>query len=376
MAVGVGLLVGGLAAAGASAYAASSSASAQGQAAATAASAQEQANNLNYKMYQQAHGAYGNAVLPDYMGSFEKTLGTDLQGAFNSTQVPLTTFQAAVGQLAPAQAGAVKTTNSIFNGDLTGTMLANNAPVQQARLVQANNAVTTARNSSLDALHQTLNEIDSQQAARGFVGDSYASRLLKFQAGQSAGTAIGQAQSGVDAAALQNAQDTANIKQYGNVTLPLQNLSTPYSMAQQNAQFQALPQTQYIQNLSNSMQPLNFVKIGYTGPYQYQTLPTPGAGAYSGTANALSSLGGTASGYTGAALQYYLQGQNQQSQQLAQQNLLSQYMAAQSASPEVASANALTGQFAANAAATGNTGLWTSSGADYASGVSGMTADY
>lgn len=312
MAVVAGLVVGGLAAAGAEAYGASASANAQQQAAQSAANSQNQANKLNYQMYEEAHGSTGHAVLPIYMGDFEKNLGTDLTNAYDQASVPLTTFQAATGKLAPAEQGAVDTTNNIFNGGLTRTMLANNAPVQAQRLVQANNQVALARSSSLDALHKTLNAIDAQQAARGYVGDSYANRLLQFQAGKTGGDAVATAMGNVDAAQLQNMQDVANINNYGNVTLPLNNLNTPYTQAQQSGNFSFLPQDEWLQSIGQRMQPLNMLKIGYTGPFQYQPLPTPGAGAYSGSANVASSLGGSLGGASNAALSYYLQNQQQQ----------------------------------------------------------------
>lgn len=355
MAVVAGLVVGGLAA-GASAYGAVASANAQQQASQTAANSQNNANRLNYQMFQQAHGSNGNAVLPDYMGGFEKQLGNDLSGAYTSAAVPLTTFQAATGRLAPAEQGAVNTTNSIFNGGITRTLLNNAAPVQATRLA-------VARDSSLDALHQTLDQIDASQAQRGMVGDSYANRLLQFQAGQTAGNAVG-------AATLQNQQETADINNYGNVTLPLQNLVTPYTQGQQAGQFAFLPQDEWLQSMGQRMQPLNMVKIGYTGPFQYQPLPTPGPGAYSGVANALSSLGGSGSGMSGAALNYYMQQQNQQ----AQQNLLGQFMQQnaynQSMLPQVQAANAATNQFNAAVANGADTGLWTGG-----AGQGGPTAD-
>ena len=56
------------------------------------------------------------------------------------------------------------------------------------------------------------------------------------------------------------------------------------------------------------MQPFNFLKIGYQGPFQYQPLPTPGPGAFSGAANAL----GTASGSLGQFSSAMIQRQQQQ----------------------------------------------------------------
>ena len=105
---------------------------------------------------------------------------------------------------------------------------------------------------------------------------------------------------------MANAQQTADIRNYGDVTLPLNNITLPYTQAQQAGQSAFLPNDQYLQSIGQRMQPLNMLKIGYTGPFQYQPLPTPGPGAFSGGANMASALGGGLSGLSGAALQYYM----------------------------------------------------------------------
>jgi outer membrane protein OmpA-like peptidoglycan-associated protein len=316
---GIATAIGGAALIGAAAttYSSSQSAKAQAQAAQQAANSQQNANQQNYQMFQDSRGGSGSAVLPLYLkgsnGSlFEPQLGTDLVNAYGNSAVPLTTFQQAAGKLAPAQQGANDLTNGLFNGGVTKTLLDNQAPVNAQRLA-------TARSSSMDALSQTLNAIDANQASRGYVGDSYSNRLLSFNAGQQAGNAVGNAQQ-------QNLQQNADISNYGNVTLPLQNMTLPYSMAQQNAQQAFLPSDQWLQSIGQRMQPLNMLKIGYNGPFQYQPLPTPGPGAYSGGANAAGGIAGLASGLGGAGLQYYMQGQNQQNllAQIQAQNQLQQ----------------------------------------------------
>lgn len=289
--------------AGASMWSGHEAAKAQKDATNAAAAEQQKTNDQNYKMFQESRGSNGSAVLPLYLkgsngGLFEGQLGNDLVDAYGQSSMPLSTFRTATGQLKPGQTGAVNLTNDIFNGGVTNRLLDNAAPVQQQRLVNA-------QNSSLDALHKTLNEIDAQQASRGYVGDSYGTRLLKFQAGKAAGDAIG-------AARVQNLQDTADIKNYGDVTLPMQNITLPFLMAQQYGNAQFLPNDLWLNSLSQRMQPFNFLKIGYTGPFQYQPLPTPGPGAFSGTANMIGAVGGFGSQMGGAALNYFMQQQNQQ----------------------------------------------------------------
>lgn len=249
-----------------------------------AASSQHQANDQNLSQFNLARGAGGNAVLPDYLGGFESSLGGDLTKAYADTAVPLGDFRAAAGKLAPAQDNATKFAGDIFNGGVTNRLLTNAAPVMAAR-------TATARSSSLDALHKTLDSIDATQASRGYIGDSYGSRLLKFSAGTQAGNTIG-------AANMENAQQGQDIRNYGDVTLPMNNMTLPFNMAKSNADFQFLPSDAFLQSVSQRMQPLSMLKLGYTGPFQSQPLPVagPSAGVLGGAAGALGSLAGVASG--------------------------------------------------------------------------------
>lgn len=300
----MGIIAAGIAAAaiGAGATAASGvmSADASRHAANQAADSQKSANDLNYSMFQQAHGSKGSAVLPTYLtgangGLFEPQLGSALTGAFDQNNVPLSAFQAATGKTAGAQSDATDLANSVFNGGVTAGMRRNAAPVQAAR-------TATARSSAMDALNKTLDSIDATQASRGYVGDDYGNRLLKFQAGATAGNAMG-------AADIANKQQTADITNYGDYTLPLQNMQLPFNMAQQGGQMAFLPNDQYLASLGQRMQPLNMLKLGYTGPFQYQPLPTPGPGAFSGAANALGAAAGGAGQLGGAMFQQYQQQQ-------------------------------------------------------------------
>jgi len=233
-----------------------------------AAQSQDTANKMNFDMFSQSRGSEGSAVLPTYLknqdGSlFESKLGSDLVDSYNRTATPLSTFQQAAGRTASAQGGALDLTNSIFNGGVTRKLQDNAAPVQAAR-------IATARSSSLDALHKTLDSIDAAQAGRGYVGDSYGNRLLKFQAGRSAGDAVG-------AADIANKQQTADIKNYGDITLPMQNMTLPFSMAQQAGQAAFMPNDQYLQSEGQRMQPLNMLKLGVAQPFRYEPLPVQGA---------------------------------------------------------------------------------------------------
>ena len=306
--IAAALIVGGATVIGAGAGVVSSmeSSDAQQSAAQSEANSQMSANQLNLQEFNQSRGSGGSAVLPTYLqtssGSpFEAQLGQDLVNEYGQTAQPLGVFQNATSKTQQAESGALDLTNNIFNGGVTGEMERNAAPVQAARMA-------TARSSSLDALHKTLDSIDATQASRCYVGDSYGNRLLQFQAGKTAGDAMG-------AANIANLSDTQATKNYGDIQMPLQNITLPYTQATQSGNMAFLPNDQYLQAQGQRMQNFNMLKL-QPSAFTYTPLPTPGPGAYAGGAGAIA---GAASGVGSAATQYF---QQQQLQQLQQQNAL------------------------------------------------------
>lgn len=268
-------------------------ATSQNNAADQSAQSQKDANALNKQMYDESRGSTGHAVLPIYFGDQEKALGRDVNSAYDNTYVPLSSYRDALTPFLGAKSGSTRTATGIFNGDVTNTLLSNQAPVGRAR-------VSAARENSLDALHKTLDSIDTAQAAKGFDGDSFGNRLLKFQAAKAGGDAISGAN-------IDNLSEQKSIRDYGNVMLPLQNLNLPYELSRTAANDQFTAQDSWLQGLSQRLQPYNFSKIGYTGPFQYQ--PIPVGGGTSELAGALAGGDQIASG----ALNYYLK-QKQQNQ--------------------------------------------------------------
>ena len=261
-----------------------SSSSSQKNSSELAAYSQKKANDQNYKMFEESRGKTGSAVLPLYLGGglFESSLGNDLISAYNGSNVPLSTFQDAVSGFAPAEAKAKQFTNDIFNGGVTSKLLAEAQPVEQART-----------SSAMDALSKTLASIDAAQAGKGFSGDSYGNRMLQFRGREAVGNAN-----------VANLAENQQIENYGNVTLPMNNLNLPGDMANKASQFAFLPQNDYLQSLQSRIQPLNFLKIGTGNPPPVQPLPTPPP-----TAFAPSALGAAFSGagqVVGAGLNYYM----------------------------------------------------------------------
>jgi hypothetical protein len=297
--IAVAIAMGGsaLVGAGATMYSSSQSAKAQNAAADKAAQSQKDANATNLQMYEESRGSTGSAVLPTYLtngpngtgGLFEASLGNDLVSAYNGSNVPLSTFQGTAATYAPAMAKAGQFTNDIFSGGITSKLLSEAQPVQQAR-----------SSSAMDALNKTLASIDAAQAGKGFSGDSYGNRMLQFQGRQAQGNAN-----------VANLAENQQIQNYGNVTLPSQNLNLPSTMANQAGEFAFMPQNQYLQSMQSRMQPLGFLKIGSGNPPTSQPLPTAGAGAYMGGANGVAGAAGALSTGAGSALNYYLNSQKQ-----------------------------------------------------------------
>jgi hypothetical protein len=128
----------------------------------------------------------------------------------------------------------------------------------------------------------------------------------------------------ISAAELANMGETQQIRNYGDVTLPLNNLQLPLAQGTQNEQFTFLPQSSFLQSKLAQQAPLNFLRIAPGNPPAVQPLPTapPDSGVGGAIAQGIS-------GGASAALQSYL-GQLQQQQQFnQQQKLMSQWQAYQ-----------------------------------------------
>ncbi len=266
-------------------------ANAQNAATKGARKSQKEANALTRELYDESRGSTGHALFPTYTGDFEKNLSLDLMKGYEDSAAPLASFETSTRKLAGAETGAEQFTNDIFSGGITKRLLEEAQPVQAARL-------SSARQSSMDALNKTLAAIDAAQAGKGFTGDSFGNRMLRFAGTRSAGDAV-------SAAKLANLGEVQQIENYGDVTLPMQNLNLPYNMAQQAGQFSFMPQSNWLSTLKQRLDPLSYMKIGVSQPYQVTPLPTgvnsnPAASALAG----VSAAGGT-------ALNYYLQNQSQ-----------------------------------------------------------------
>lgn len=259
---------------GASAYAASEQSAAADQANETNRINAMNTNQLNYEMFRQGRGSQGNAVLPLYSTDadgnpvepalFGDAYRTYLNTAGSVSPQALANMQQLAAQTYPAQTGAVSTVNDIFNGQRTDRMVANQQPVYDARMSLAQ----STKNAKLEALNQTLNEIDMRQARKGFSGDTSGNRRMSYDARQNANTSgaidIGQAK-------LANATDQATLRNQGE-DVKLNNLSLPYAIGQQSINLANLPSRTLTENQNARLGGMNFFRIG-TNQFQYQPLP-------------------------------------------------------------------------------------------------------
>jgi hypothetical protein len=219
-------------------------------------------NAQNYQQWLQSRGSQGNAVLPMYMGDFEKQLGGDLSSFYKTTSKShsFQDYQDAANAMKPAMAGANATAAGIFNGNVQRQMQQNFAPVGQAR-------VAYTRQSAIESLNKTLGEIGAAQAGRGFTGDAFGDRMLRLGANKQMSTDIAGAN-------LQNLQDMRGINDAA-LQLQLQNMNLPAQMASQNMNFMQMPEQAYAQQMNTAMQPLNFVRIGTAQPFQNEAYLQP-----------------------------------------------------------------------------------------------------
>lgn len=290
----IAVAIGGAAvvAAGATAFAASSASSSASAANATNAANVSNTNQLNYNEFLQSRGSDGSAIYPIYAAPAEAQLYSDTLGTYDATGAIAPTaaqYQAVVNGAQAGAAGATTAANNIFNGNTLNTELNQQAPVSAATLAVAQ----TQKQSSLEALQQTLNNIKSIQAGKGYSGDSFGNQLLNFQARQSANTTGAGA---IANANLTNAKSVQGIQE--NATnREIQNLNAPTTAASQQANLLSLPTNALAQNQVTRQNLFSNFKIG-TQAFQYQNLPlvnpTASTGQIAGQAagSLASSVGG------------------------------------------------------------------------------------
>ena len=307
----VAVAIGGAAVIGAGATVFASDQQAKSQNAATAANLKNanQTNQTNVLLNLASRGAplsgpmvpaglqgAKSAVLPYYFGPEEAALAgnaTDLysaiQAANGSPALQLQNYQDILNRYQPSFDANDALAQQLATGQTTQQMLAEQAPVSAQNLAN----VQTQKNAALTALQQTLNDIDTIQARKGFTGDSSASQALKFNArlgiANQTSQALGQAQ-------FQNAQAVQGIQQTGR-NMQLQDINLPNSLATAAIARKGLPALSTTQNFNTALQPFSFFNIGRTQPTTINNLPTipPATGTGQIVGQTLGAVGGAAS---------------------------------------------------------------------------------
>jgi hypothetical protein len=213
----------------------------------------------------------GSALLPYYMGDTEQTLGTNaadlalaIQSLYDSPEAEMQDYENIMGRFAPDAAAADRAASDVVSGRTTQQMLDEAAPVFAARTDLAN----TRKNAALEQLKETLNDIDAIQARKGYSGDSYGNRMIKFNARRGIATAgageLGQAN-------LENALAKAAIQGQGR-QMQLSSLDLPDRRAQSAILRRQMPGTAAAQRSQSSMAPLSFFNLG---PHSFSPFQTP-----------------------------------------------------------------------------------------------------
>jgi hypothetical protein len=255
--------------------------------------AQQSTNALNYRFWLQSRGmgvgrdassvkGYKSSVLPFYFGkNGEANLARDAMAYYEATgEDPATLFSRYSDineSMAPAIAAGDETVNRVFNGGITDERLGNLRPVFAAR-------TGVARDSGMEALNETLNEITNIQARKGFTGDSLAANRLRFDARRKIGSDVAMV-------GLQNKTEEAGVRNAG-IDLRLANLNTPLRRAQDKITFSAAPASAVGDYYQRRLNPFSFFRIG-TQPFQAAPLPKVEANATSSqiAANSISQAG-------------------------------------------------------------------------------------
>lgn len=245
-----------------------------------------------------------SAVLPYYMKGIEKELSaiaTSTSQSIRDASPTAEGLQEILGRYSEGFSAADTLANDISSGRVTQQMLDEQEPVGQARM----DVAAGKKNAALEALRSTLNEIDAIQAKKGYSGDSFGNRMLKFNARRGIAN---QWASDIGGAKLQNALDKAALQEQGR-TLRIGNIGLSDRLARASVDRATIPGKTLAEQSKTSMAPFEFFNLGPHNFSAQQTPPTvaPVAGAGQLIAQAGAGVGNT-------ALNYYLNQQLQTQQ--------------------------------------------------------------
>ena len=182
----------------------------------------------------------GGVIFPQYGADKERALfdqAAQLSAAIaaqNGTpEAQGQIYQALLDKYGPDFANNDQLASDLASGRLTTQMLTEAQPVEAARLGVAEGQ----KNAGLEAIKQTLNNIDTIQARKGYSGDSSGSRQLEFNARRAVNTSGADA---INMALLQNEMEKMGIKTAGR-GLQLSNINLPDTLLRSAVSRRQLP---------------------------------------------------------------------------------------------------------------------------------------
>jgi hypothetical protein len=291
------VVAGAVVAAGATAYAGSQQSKAAKSANAANAKNVSDTNQLNYELFRQGRGSEGSSLLPLYLErngqTAEQYLGDQAYTAAQFTPSAAQTYadaQTIQRRYQPTIDAATGTVAGLYDGGLLSEEQSLLLPLANER----EKAAATQRQSGLEALSATLNEIQAINRKRGFSGDSLSTNLVRSEARR---RTAGDAANTLSSARIQNASDRFQLGR-NDINRRVANVNLPFQTAQQAQGFNNFASNAVSQNEQNRQNKFNWFRI-QPGAFQNAQLPQVQPVATNGqiAGQAVGALGGAAANY-------------------------------------------------------------------------------
>lgn len=233
-------------------------------------------NRANEQLYKEGRGADGFAQLPFYAEGadgqpFEPQLFEETRKLFDrltelSPEEQLANLEAIRDQFNTMQGRAISTAEGIFDGGLLNEARTEDQNVAEAR----NQGVASRKQAGLESLKKTLNQINAIQAQKGFQGDSFGNRLLKFGARREINTDSASDQANVN---ILNADDSRRTM-LGDINRRINNIQLPNNLTRSLFDQELMPENTLLEQSQKRSGLFDPFKIGVSS-FQNRALPLP-----------------------------------------------------------------------------------------------------
>jgi hypothetical protein len=291
------VVAGSVVAAGATVYAGSQQAGAQKAANAANARNVADTNQLNYQMFREGRGEGGSALLPFYLQRNGQTAEQYLAdnayraaGFIPSAEQTYADAQTTQRRFQPTIDAATGTVIDLYNGNLLEQEQGLLLPLENERV----NAAKTQRQSGLEALQETLNQIEATNRARGFSGDSLSSNLLKAESRR---RIAGDAANTMSTARIQNASDRFQLGR-NDINRRISNVNLPMETARSAQSFNNFASNQVLRGEQDRQGAFNWFRLqpgAFQNKFQDRVEPVATTGQLIG--QAVGSLGKSVANY-------------------------------------------------------------------------------